>query len=84
MTARALYVIVRGRGAGAQSPLVIRDLDGPVSVTNDAEAVVEDLVAQGHLPEGRRLFYYDTDGCYDELLHAGGRFTGFRPGPVSS
>jgi len=44
-------------------PLVIRDV-GPwdefLSVTNDANAVVQRLVVAGLLPVGRRLFCYDS------------------------
>ena len=44
-------------------PLVIRDI-GPwetyLSVTNAAEQVTEELFKYGELPNGRRLFYYDT------------------------
>ncbi len=59
--------------------LVIRDLDrGGMSVTNDAENVVECLA--GEL-RGRRLFYYDSNGQLDELVVADGKFVGFAPGP---
>lgn len=64
--------------------LVIRDLDNPAcrSITNDAENVVEYLFKQGELRNDRRLYYYDTDGNKDELLHDGeGKFIsyGFLP-----
>lgn len=65
-----------------QSGLVIRDRDtGGPSITNDAEAVVRFLIARGKLTPRMRLFYYDTDGQLDELLHDGTKFTGFAPGP---
>lgn len=51
---------------------------GTMSVTNDAEAVVEHLVK---LYPGRRIFYYDSYGMLDELAHDGEKFTGFKPGP---
>ena len=51
------------------------------SVTNDAENVVADLVASGFLPDGRRLFYYDSQGQLDEILVRNGKFAGFFPGP---
>ena len=66
-----------------EEPLVIRDVgpwDQHPSVTNDAEAVVEDLVRSGRLPEGRRLFYYDSEGQRDEIKIKDGRFAGFAPG----
>lgn len=51
-----------------------------MSVTNDAEAVVCDLHEKGIL-RGRRLFYYDSEGRLDELVHDGhGRFLSFAPG----
>jgi len=64
--------------------LVIRDVgpwDQHPTVTNDAEWVVEELVAAGRLQPGMRLYYYDSEGALDELLVANGRFAGFAPGP---
>jgi len=62
--------------------LVIRD-EGPwdrhPTVTNDAENVVASLVADGYLPPGRKLLYYDSDGRLDQLLVRDGRFAGFAP-----
>ncbi len=56
--------------------ITIKDLNGPVSVTNDAERVVEAILkAHGNL----RIFYYDSMGNRDELCHDGKRFTGFAP-----
>ena len=69
---RASYEIVRDD----ERELRIRDLDGAVSVTNDAEAVVEELAA--HLGE-RILHYYDTMGYLDRLLVKAGKFAGFAP-----
>ncbi len=66
--------------------VVIRDL-GPwhlqPTITNDAEHVVERLVAAGQVIPGARVFYYDSEGALDELLVSwpGGRFAGFAPGP---
>jgi hypothetical protein len=54
----------------------IIDRDGPMSVTNDAEAVVAWVNAW--CPE-RRIIYRDTMGQWDELLHSNGRFDGFAP-----
>lgn len=65
--------------------LTIRDL-GPWhkfwTVTNDIENVVTELAAEGHLPGGRRLFYYDSDGIKDEVIISKGRFFCFQPGPA--
>lgn len=72
------------------SCLVIRDLSAQrgrhrgVSITNAAEVVVAELHAAGHLPTGRRLYYYDTGGDLDELLHDAGAFVGYAPGPDRS
>lgn len=60
--------------------VVIRDIgpwDVHKSVTNDAEAVVADLLeTYGAL----RFFYYDSAGALDELLVEDGKFVGFAPG----
>lgn len=77
--ARANYEIVED----LTDRLVIRDL-GPwdrfMSVTNDAENVVKELA--GRL-NGRRLFYYDSEGFLGELLVRGdGRFDGFHPSRI--
>ena len=66
-----------------ETTLVIRDL-GPwnhyKTVTNDADNVVAELHAAGKLGN-RRLFYYDSDGRRDELVHDGnGVFLTFAPG----
>ena len=64
--------------------LVIRDLgpwDEHETVTNGAETVVRELVAQKLLLRDRRLFYYDSVGVLDELVVTKGKFAGFRPGP---
>jgi len=67
-----------------QKPLVIRDIgpwDKYPTITNGAEEVVGQLVAEGKLPEGRRLLYYDSEGRLDEIRVKDGRFAGFAPGP---
>lgn len=49
-----------------------------MSVTNDAEAVVEELYKLGMLKDNQRIFYKDTVGCIDEIKHDGkGLFMGF-------
>lgn len=68
---RAKYEIVY-----AMHQIVIRDLDGERSVTNDAEAVVADVCAR--YGGSRRIFYYDSAGEPGELVHnAKGGFMGF-------
>lgn len=83
VVSRAKWVIVED-DFQRESPLVIKDVgpwDSHPTITNDAEAVVEELAAKGHLPDGRRLFYIDSEGAEDELVHEHGRFVGFAPGP---
>lgn len=76
--ARARYSIV-GNDAGA---LILRDV-GPWSqyptITNDAGAVVHDLVRVGALLPTQRLFYFDSDENLDEILVNAGTFAGFAP-----
>jgi hypothetical protein len=58
------------------------DLDlGRMSVTNDAEAVVASIDAE--YPDCK-IYYRDSAGCWDELVHDHGRFIDFKvgaPGP---
>lgn len=69
---RATYQVVTITG----TLVTIKDLDGRVSVTNDAEAVVAEVLQDY---PGRKIHYYDTDGNLDELCHDGTKFTGFAP-----
>jgi hypothetical protein len=72
MRVRALFTIT---GVG-DDRVYIEDNDGPMSVTNDAEAVVAFVNA---LHPEKRIVYRDTMGQWDELLHTNGRFDGFAP-----
>ena len=84
MNREANYIIIGNDRHYPETPLVIKDVgpwDQHPTVTNDAENVVRNLVAEGHLPEGRRLFYFDSDGRLDEILVKDGQFVGFAPGP---
>jgi hypothetical protein len=54
----------------------IVDEDGPMSITNDAEAVVEYINSQY---PSMRIVYCDTDGHWDELVHTNGNFLAFEP-----
>lgn len=72
MTTRANYAARRnGRF------LEVQDLDGPVSVTNDVEAVILEL-AKVHPISDLTVIYEDTDGVWDQLLIRNGRFGGFK------
>jgi hypothetical protein len=51
------------------------------SLTNNADRVVKEIVPNGYLPEGRRLFYFDSEGALDEILVQDGRHAGFWAGP---
>lgn len=83
MSREAQYVITEDDFLREQ-PLIIKDIGHSgdhFTITNDAEGVVKRLVAKGHLPEGRRLLYIDSDGALDEILIKDGSFAGFKPGP---
>ncbi len=54
--------------------------DQHLTVTNDAEYVLERLAVHGL--GNRKLKYLDSDGNYDEILHENGLFRGFRPIPI--
>lgn len=58
--------------------LVIIDQDGPVSVTNDVEAVIADLVEEGVNVDSKRVLYRDSEGLWDQILTTEGRFHDFR------
>jgi hypothetical protein len=54
---------------------------GTTSVTNDAENVVSNIAREyGNM----RIFYRDTDGQWDELVHDNGKFIRFAPGTTSA
>jgi hypothetical protein len=60
-------------------PLVIRDIGFEcMSVTNDVENVVEELVKLHLLDGNRPLYYIDSDGKMDEILIKDGKFADFR------
>ena len=64
--------------------LVIDDISDPrhsLTITNDVEWVVAQIVAAGLLTPGRRLMYFDSLGDLDEIMLDGERFVGFAPGP---
>lgn len=48
-----------------------------MSVTNDAEQVTEFLYKNFG---DKQIFYKDTEGYWDELVHDKGRFITFKPG----
>ena len=50
------------------------------SITSDAEYVVGMLYDEYEITDETRIFYKDSDGDIDELIHTGNRFTGFKRG----
>ena len=76
---RARYEIVKWEADRVTIRDAFDSADPTMSVTNDAEAVVAEMLGRGL---GRRhLYYFDTHGQLDELKHDGVKFTGFAPGP---
>lgn len=73
--ARAGYELV---GISGQGIIFIEDIGHThtLSVTNDAEAVVYELVNKYG---DKRIIYKDSNGDWDELLHDGDQFTGYAP-----
>ncbi len=61
--------------------ICLKDLDGPRSITNDVEAILEDL-QRGGLELDAPIVYRDSMGRWDEIRHAKGRFTRFAPLPL--
>ena len=72
LNVRAAYQAVAVR----DKIIFIIDDDGPVSITNDAEAVV---AAVNRAWPNYRIVYRDTEGQWDELSHINGSFTGYLP-----
>jgi len=59
--------------------VIVRDVGlDCMSVTNDAEAVVRHLLEK-YGPK-IRIFYYDSSGQLDELVHNGSEFLDFKFG----
>jgi hypothetical protein len=50
------------------------------SVTNDAEFVVGQLYLDFGIGDATRIFYEDSEGEVDELVHSGNVFRGFKAG----
>jgi hypothetical protein len=60
--------------------IVLEDLgpwDKYMTITNAAESVVEEI-EQAYGIGNRRLFYYDSDGEFTELLVKDGQFAGYK------
>lgn len=77
MAKHAVYKIVLDDG----NKVVIRDLgpwDKHLTVTNDIEHVLKQLQVKHDLNE-RELYYHDSEGNYDQIVHLKGKFAGFAP-----
>lgn len=73
-------VLAMGKRPGfAQTMLWITDLNGPKSITNDAEQVVAELTSS--FGKDKRIIYRDTQGEWWELIHRNGEFAGYQPVP---
>lgn len=58
--------------------VLVTDEGGSMSVTNDAEAVVEFVLQQNNWNQDIRILYEDSEGSWDELQHDGSGFLAFR------
>ena len=63
-----VYIIDTGGNAGKRT------------VTNDADFVIQDLSDFIDNFENKRVFYTDTEGRINEMLHNGNRFLTFKAG----
>lgn len=59
--------------------VAVTDLNGGVSVTNDIENVVADLVKAGHDFKCKRLIYCDSEGHWDGVCVVENKFSRFVP-----
>jgi hypothetical protein len=60
--------VTREQGMTVERFLCITDMDDGMSVTNDIEAVLAHLVAEGVLKPGMRVIYRDTEKIWDEVV----------------
>jgi hypothetical protein len=66
---RGKYIFVRDAGHNSGR-----------SVTNDAEYIIGQLYLEFGISDETRVFYEDSEGQIDELLHSGKKFCGFKAG----
>ena len=60
--------------------ILIIDLNlGRMSVTNDAENVIAEIVREGFLVDNKYVMYRDSEGNYDRIRTKNERFSGFGP-----
>jgi hypothetical protein len=62
--------------------IFIRDIghNSGRSVTNDAEYVIEQLYLDFGITDETRIFYEDSEGSIDEIVHNGISFCGIKAG----
>lgn len=59
--------------------VLIVDQDSGRSVTNDAVNIIPELDDELNGLGNRMVYYRDSQGRFDVILHSGGRFDGFAP-----
>ena len=76
---RATYSVLTSEVTGKPGFICVFDKNqaGCMSVTNDAENVIADLVKAGYDLAANRVIYRDSDGIWDELVVRAGKFAGF-------
>jgi len=76
---RAQYEVLKHEGG---KYIFIRDIghNSGRSVTNDAEYVIEQLYSLEEITDETRIFYEDSGGEIDEILHSGKKHTGYKAG----
>lgn len=58
--------------------IILDDLDETLpTVTNSADSVIADIHTKIGGLGSRSVFYRDSSMRYDELMHSGGKFSGF-------
>lgn len=70
---RSVYFVVK---VTPEKVFIVDANTGHLSVTNDAEAVCEELFG---IHGQKRFIYRDSEGQWDELAHDEGIFTDFMP-----
>lgn len=68
--------------ADSSQSLILRDVgpwDRHPTITNGINQLLPVLIQRGILNNDKRLFYYDSEGDFGELLHRDGEFLGFKP-----
>ncbi len=79
MPMKASYVILED----TWDRILIQDRGVGMSITNDAEAVVQDLINKGLIHAKKVILYQDTENNVDRLVHDGIKFIAFGRGARS-